>query len=83
MSTQRSEVDGAHGAGGAAARQSNGPEKMPKTEMRESSWTPAERAEYLRRRRGRNYLLLGALAGFCLLIYAIALVKLHEYGQLW
>jgi len=59
------------------------PEPMPRTELAESTWTPAERAEFIRRRRGRNWLLLGVLAGFCLLIYAIALVKLHEYGQMW
>ena len=58
-------------------------EKMPVTEIHESDWTPAERAEFSRRRRVRNYLLLAALAGFCLLIYVIALVKLHEYGQMW
>ena len=59
------------------------PEKMPRTELRESSWTPEERAEFNRRRRGRNLLLLAALGGFSLLVYAIALVKLHEYGQMW
>jgi hypothetical protein len=56
---------------------------MPRVELHESHWTPAERAEFARRRRGRNYLLLAALGGFCLLIYAIALVKLHEYGAMW
>jgi membrane-anchored protein YejM (alkaline phosphatase superfamily) len=56
---------------------------MPRTEIMESDWTPAERAEFTRRRRGRNYLLLAALGAFSLLIYAIALVKLHEYGQMW
>jgi len=59
------------------------PEKMPRTELAPSSWTPAERAEFIRRRRGRNLLLLAALGGFCAVIYAIALVKLHEYGQMW
>jgi hypothetical protein len=59
------------------------PEKMPITKITESNWTPAERAEFTRKRRGRNYLLLIALGGFCLLIYAIAIVKLHEYGQMW
>ncbi len=59
------------------------PDPMPKTEFVESSWTPEEQAEFLRRRRGRNYLLLAALGGFALLIYAIAIVKLHEYGQMW
>jgi hypothetical protein len=58
-------------------------DKMPRVEITESNWTPAERKEFSRRRRGRNYLLLAALGGFCLLIYAIAIVKLHEYGQMW
>jgi hypothetical protein len=49
----------------------------------ERKWTPEMRAEFNRRRRGRNYLLLAALGGFCILIYAIACVKLHEYGQMW
>jgi hypothetical protein len=61
----------------------NGPEKMPRTEIMESNWTPEERKEFTRRQRGRNYMLLAVLGGFCLLIYAIALVKLHEYGQMW
>ena len=56
---------------------------MPRNEIRESNWTPQERAEFTRRRRGRNLLLLAALGGFSLLIYAIAIVKLHEYGQMW
>jgi hypothetical protein len=56
---------------------------MPKVELMESNWTPAERAAFVRQRRGRNYLLLAVLGGFCLLIYAIAMVKLHEYGQMW
>ncbi|HTJ88747.1 MAG TPA: hypothetical protein VL356_01025 [Acidocella sp.] len=54
---------------------------MPRPE--DPHWTPAARAEFMRRRRGRNLLLLAALGGFCLLIYAIALVKLHEYGTMW
>jgi hypothetical protein len=40
-------------------------------------------AEFERRRRGRNRALLGALGGFCIIIYIIAIVKLHEYGQMW
>jgi hypothetical protein len=59
------------------------PDKMPTVEIVESNWTAEERAEFSRRRRGRNYLLLAALGGFCLIIYAIALVKLHENGQMW
>ncbi len=58
-------------------------DQMPRNEIRESNWTPQERAEFTRRRRGRNLLLLAALGGFSLLIYAIAIVKLHEYGQMW
>jgi hypothetical protein len=56
---------------------------MPKTVAVESGWTPEMQAEFKRRRRGRNYLLLSVLGGFALLIYAIAMVKLHEYGQMW
>ena len=59
------------------------PDKMPLTEITESNWTPAKRAEFAAKRRSRNILLLIALGGFCLLIYAIAIVKLHEYGQMW
>ena len=58
-------------------------DQMPRTEIMESNWTPEARAEFIRRRRGRNYLLLAALGGFALLIFAIAIVKLHEYGQMW
>jgi hypothetical protein len=56
---------------------------MPKTVAVASGWTPEMQAEFKRRRRGRNFLLLAVLGGFSLLIYAIALVKLHEYGQMW
>lgn len=58
-------------------------DKMPHNVAMASNWTPEMVAEYKRRRRGRNYALLAALGGFALLIYAIALVKLHEYGQMW
>jgi len=58
-------------------------DRMPRVELGKSDWTDAQRAEFLRRRRARNYLLLAALGGFCLMIYGIALVKLHEYGQMW
>ena len=58
-------------------------DRMPRTELGETHWTAAERAEFMRRRRGRNFLLLAALGGFCLVIYAIALVKLHKYGTTW
>ena len=58
-------------------------EPMPRMELGDTHWTPAERAEFMRRRRSRNVLLLVALGGFCLVIYGIALVKLYEYGTLW
>ncbi|HEY1856226.1 hypothetical protein [Acidocella sp.] len=58
-------------------------DRMPRTELVATNWTAAERAEFIRRRRGRNFLLLAALGGFCLVIYAVALVKLHEYGTMW
>ncbi len=44
-------------------------------------WTPEMLAEFKRRRRGRNYLLLAVLGGFCLVIYAIACVKLYQNGK--
>lgn len=47
------------------------------------SWDADLKAAFLRRRRARNYVLLGALGGLCLLIYVITLVKLHEFGPLW
>jgi hypothetical protein len=56
---------------------------MPRVVPTLSNWTPEMVAEYKRRRRGRNYALLAALGGFALIIYAIALVKLHEYGGMW
>lgn len=58
-------------------------DRMPRTELEKATWTDEQRAEFLRRRRGRNWLLLAALAGFSLMIYGIAIVKLHEYGQMW
>jgi hypothetical protein len=59
------------------------PDKMPVNELVPSNWTEAERADFTRKRRNRNILLLIALGGFCVLIYVIALVKLHEYGRMW
>ncbi len=56
---------------------------MPRVEIVEKHWTPEERAKFNAARRGRNILLLCAMGGFCVLIYLIALVKLHEYGQMW
>ena len=58
-------------------------DRMPRTELGKSNWTDEQRDEFLRRRRGRNFLLLAALGGISLMIYGIALVKLHEYGQMW
>ena len=58
-------------------------DRMPRTELEKSNWTDEQRAEFLRRRRGRNWLLLAALGGVSIMIYGIALVKLHEFGQMW
>ena len=58
-------------------------DRMLPTSFGETNWTDEQRAEFMRRRRARNFLLLAALAGFSLMIYGIALVKLHEYGQMW
>ena len=58
-------------------------DRMPRAELGQAEWTPEERAEFLRRRRARNWLILAALAAFCVMIYGIAIVKLHEYGQMW
>ena len=58
-------------------------DRMPRTALEKSNWTDAQRAEFLRRRRGRNWLLLAALGGISVMIYGIALVKLHEFGQMW
>ena len=43
--------------------------------------TPRQRFD--RRRRRVNLGLLGVLALFCLLFYAIAMVKLAHYGLAW
>ncbi|HVE21307.1 MAG TPA: hypothetical protein VNC39_04975 [Acidocella sp.] len=56
---------------------------MPRTELGPAHWAPEARAAFLRRRRFRNRLLLAALCGFCLVIYAIVLVRLHEFGTMW
>ncbi len=58
-------------------------DRMPRVEIVELQWSDEQKAEFLRRRRARNFLLLAALGGFCLMIYVIAMVKLHEYGQMW
>ncbi len=59
------------------------PDPMPKVALTASTMTPEQRRAFSAARRGRNLLLLAALGGFCILIYVIALVKLHEYGQMW
>jgi hypothetical protein len=46
-------------------------------------WTPELKAEFSRRRRGRNIALLLAMIALCLLIYAIAVVKLAKAGHMW
>ncbi|MHB1302168.1 MAG: hypothetical protein ACYCZB_01650 [Acidiphilium sp.] len=46
-------------------------------------WTDEQRAEFVRRRRGRNRALLGALVALCLLLYGIAVVKLYHAGHMW
>ncbi len=51
--------------------------------IEEENWSPEMIAEFRRRQRGRNWALLAVLAGFCVVIYAVAVVKLHEYGQMW
>ena len=58
-------------------------DRMPRTVLKDSGWTDEQRAEFLRRRRARNWLLLASLGGISLMIYGIALVKLHEYGAMW
>ncbi len=56
---------------------------MPLPPIAPPAWTPQMVAEFRRRRRSRNIALLAALAGFSVIIYAIVVVKLHEYGQMW
>ncbi len=58
-------------------------ERMPRVTLGKAQWSDEQKAEFMRRRRARNFLLLAALGGFCLIVYVIALVKLHEYGQMW
>lgn len=52
-------------------------------ELNELSLDPVQKAVFLRRRRARNYLLLTALGGFCLMVYIVTLVKLHACGASW
>ncbi|MFN4020516.1 MAG: hypothetical protein ACK4IC_08360 [Erythrobacter sp.] len=42
--------------------------------------TPEEEAEFKRRRKGRNYVVAGALLFFVLLFYAITIVRIGEAG---
>ena len=46
-------------------------------------WTPELKAEFVRRRRKRNIALLLGMIALCLLIYAIAVVKLAKAGHMW
>ncbi|HEX7389787.1 MAG TPA: hypothetical protein VF286_06720 [Acidiphilium sp.] len=46
-------------------------------------WTPERKAEFRRRRRGRNWAVLIALVALSLLIYGIAVVKLLHSGHMW
>lgn len=48
----------------------------------ESQWDETQKAEFLRRRRARSYVLLAALGGLGLVIYLITLIKLHGYGPI-
>jgi hypothetical protein len=57
--------------------------KPPAPRVERENWSPEMVAEFKRRQRGRNWALLAVLAGFCIIIYAVAVVKLHEYGQMW
>jgi hypothetical protein len=58
-------------------------DRMPRTELGKANWTDEQRLEFLRRRKARNWLLFAALAAFSVMIYGIAIIKLHEYGQMW
>lgn len=58
------------------------PDRKP-DDPAEMRWTPELKAEFRRRRRGRNIALLVAMFALCLLIYAIAVVKLAHVGHMW
>lgn len=49
----------------------------------ETQWTPEQKAEFSKRRQSRNWALLGGMVALCLLIYAIAVVKLYHAGHMW
>ena len=49
----------------------------------QQQWDDEQKVAFLRRRRARNYTLLAALGGLCLVIYVITLVKLRAYGAIW
>lgn len=49
----------------------------------ETHWTDEQKAEFAKQRRGRNWALLGGMIALCLLIYAIAVVKLYHAGHMW
>jgi hypothetical protein len=46
-------------------------------------WTEEQKAEFNKRRRGRNWALFAAMVALCALIYAIAVVKLYHAGHMW
>jgi len=39
-------------------------------------WTAEKRAEFRRKRRGRNWALLAVLAAFVVLVYVVALIRM-------
>ena len=59
------------------------PDPPPPDDPARMRWTPELKAEFGRRRRGRNIALLVAMFALCLLIYAIAVVKLAHVGHMW
>lgn len=40
--------------------------------------TPEEEAEFVRRRKGRNYVVAGTLLFFVILLYAITIVRMGD-----
>jgi len=42
----------------------------------EVTWTDQTRAEFRRRRRGRNWALLAILVAFAVLVYFVALIRM-------
>jgi hypothetical protein len=56
------------------------PDRPPRADPTEGM-TPRQRFD--RRRRRVNLGMLGVLVAFCLLFYAISMVKLAHYGLAW